>query len=66
MNRRLTGKVPNAGKDLGQEKMSEDEMAVYSQQCNEQELGQTPGDGEGQGGLESRKPWGHKQSDMTG
>ena len=66
VNRRLTGKVPNAGKDLGQEKMSEDEMAVYSQQCNEPELGQTPGDGEGQGGLESRKPWGHKQSDMTG
>ena len=27
---------------------------------NEYELGQTPGDGEGQGGLASCSPWGHR------
>ena len=26
-------------------------------QCNEHELGQTPGDGEGQGGLVCCNPW---------
>ena len=31
--------------------MSEDEMAGWHHQCNEHELGQTPGDDEGQGGL---------------
>ena len=31
--------------------MSEDEMAAWYHQCNEHELGQTLGDGEGQGGL---------------
>ena len=30
------------------------------------ELGQTLGDGEGQGGLACCSPWGHKESDMTG
>ena len=34
--------------------------------CNEHELGQTPGDGEGRGGLESCSPWCCKESDMTG
>ena len=29
------------------------------------ELGQTPGDGEGQGGLACCSPWGHKESVMT-
>ena len=29
------------------------------------ELGQTSGDGEGQGGLARCSPWGHKESDMT-
>ena len=46
--------------------MSENEMAGWHHQCNEHELGQTPGDGEGQGGLVSYSPWGHKESDMTG
>ena len=31
--------------------MSEDEMAGRHHCCNELEFGQTPGDGEGQGGL---------------
>ena len=34
-------------------------------QRNEHELGQTPGDGEGQGGLVCCSPWGRKKSDNT-
>ena len=51
-NRRLIGKVPNAGKDEGQKekRASEDEMAGWHHRCNEHELGQTLGDSEGQGG----------------
>ena len=30
------------------------------------ELGQTPGDGEGQGDLACCRPWGHEESDTTG
>ena len=37
---------------------SEDEMAGWNHQCNGHELGQTPGDGEGQGGLACYSPWG--------
>ena len=32
---------------------------------NEHELGQTLGDGEGQGGLACCSSWGHKELDMT-
>ena len=45
---------------------SEDEMAGWHHRCNEHELGQTPGDGEGQGGLACCNPWSHKELDMTG
>ena len=45
--------------------MSEDEMAGWHHQCSECELGQTLGDGEGQGGLLCCSPWGHKESDTT-
>ena len=41
-------------------------MAAWHQQCNEHELGQTPGDGEGQGGLAGSIPWYSKESDTTG
>ena len=34
-------------------------------QCNGHELWQTPGDGEGQGGLACCSAWGHKESDTT-
>ena len=44
---------------------SEDEMVGQHYQCNERELGQTPGDGEGQGGLACCSPWGLKESDAT-
>ena len=64
----LIGKVPDAGKDQGQKEKSasEDEMAGWHHRCNEHELGQTPGDGEGQGGLTCCSPWGHKELDVVG
>ena len=34
--------------------------------CNGHKLGQTWGDGEGQGGLACCSPWGSKKSDVTG
>ena len=40
-------------------------MAGRHHGCNEHELGQTPGDGEGQGGLACCSPRGGKESDMT-
>ena len=40
-------------------------MAGWYHQCNEHELGQTPGDGEGRGGLECFSPWG-LHGDMIG
>ena len=44
--------IPDAGKDGGQkQKASEDEMAGWHHRCNGHELGQTSGDGDGQGGL---------------
>ena len=33
--------------------------------CNGHELGQTPGDGEGQGSLLCCSPWGCEESDTT-
>ena len=65
---RLIGKVPDAGKDrrLKEKRALEDEMAGCHHQCNERELGQTLGDGEGQGSLACCSPWGHKESDTTG
>ena len=47
-NSQLVGKVPDAGKDWGQEKrVSEDEMSAWHHQYNEHELEQTLGDAEG-------------------
>ena len=49
----VTGKVPDAAKDRGQNTKgaSEDEMAGWHHQCNGHELRQTLGDGKGQRGL---------------
>ena len=44
---------------------SEDEMVGRHHQCNERELGQTPGDGEGQGDLACHSLWDHKELDTT-
>ena len=65
---RLTRKVPDAGKNWGQKekRASEEEMAGWHHRCNGHELGQTLGDGEGQGGLACCSPWVCKESDMTG
>ena len=40
----------------------EDEMTGCHDQCNGHELGQTPGDAKGQGGLLCCSPWGHEQT----
>ena len=48
-----------------EKRASEDEMAGRHHWCNKHELGQTPEDGEGQGGLACCSPWGCKESDMT-
>ena len=44
---------------------TEDEMAGWHHQCNGYELGQTSGDGEGQGGLACCSLWGRRESDTT-
>ena len=49
-----------------EKRASENEMAGRHHQCNEHELGQTLGDGEGQEGLPCCSPWGRRESDMTG
>ena len=67
MNSWFTGKLPDAVKDWEQEKrVSEDEMAGWHHQCNRHELGQTSGEGEGQGGLVCCNPWGHNEPDISG
>ena len=62
VNRQLIGRVPDAGKDWGQkeERVSEGEIAGWHHRGNEHELGQTPGDGEAQGGLACCSPWGRR------
>ena len=64
----LIGKVPDAGKDWGlkEKRASEDDKAGQHHSCNGHELGQTSGDGEGQGGLVCCSPWGHKELDTNG
>ena len=44
---------------------SEDEMAEWHHRCNGHELGQTSGDGEGQGGLVCCSPWLCIELEMT-
>ena len=41
-------------------------MAGWHHGCNGHEVGQTLGNGEGQGGLACCSLWGLKESDMTG
>ena len=43
----------------------EDKTVRYHRGVNGHELGKTPGDSEGQGGLACYSPWGHKELDMT-
>ena len=64
---RLTGKDPDARKDLWQEEKgtTEDKMVGWHNQLNGHEFEQTLGDGEGQGRLVCCSPWGRKESDTT-
>ena len=54
-------------RDWGQEEKgtTEDEMAGSHHQLDGPEFGQTPGVGDGQGGLACCDSWGCKESDMT-
>ena len=63
----LIRKDPDAGKDWRQKEKgtTEDEMVGWHHHFNEQELGQTLGDGEGQWGLAYSSPWGCKELNTT-
>ena len=63
----LIGKVPNAGKDWGQEEKepTEDENVGWHHWHIEHKFEQIPGDSEVQGNLACYSSWGHKESDMT-
>ena len=50
---------------LKAERATEDEIVVWHHRVNGHELGQTSGDGEGQGGLACCCSWGHRESDAT-
>ena len=51
---------------LGKKKgATEDEMVGWHHRLNGHEFEQTPGDGEGQGGLVCCSPWGRKESDTA-
>ena len=45
--------------------MTEDEMVGWHHQLSGDEFEQTPGVGDGQGGLVCCSPWSHKESDTT-
>ena len=45
--------------------MTQDEMVGWHHRLNGHESKQGTGDGDGQGGLASCSPWGHKGSDVT-
>ena len=57
----------DAGKDwrLKEKRETADEMVGWHLWFNRRELGRTPGDGEGQGGLACCSPWDGKQPDTT-
>ena len=63
----LTGKDPDAGKDWRQKekRVTEGEMAGWHHWLHGQELGQTTGDGEGQGSPTCCSLWGQEESDTT-
>ena len=63
----LIRKDPDAGKDWWQEekRATEDVMVGWCHQFDGHELGQAPGDGDGQGSLAGCSPWGCKESDLA-
>ena len=56
------GKDPDAGKDCGGERATEDEMVGWHHRLNGHEFEQALGDGEGQGSLVCCSPWDRKES----
>ena len=48
-----------------EKRVTEDETAGWQHQSNGHELGQTLGDGTGQGSLVCCSPWGGGESDLT-
>ena len=64
----LIGKVPDAGKDWGQEEegTTEDEMVGWHHQLNGHGFGWTSGVGDGQWGLACCSSWGRKKSHTKG
>ena len=58
---------PDVGRDWGQEEkgMTEDEMAGWHHRLDGYGFGQTPGVGDGQGGLACWDSWGRKELDTT-
>ena len=63
----LIVKDPDARKDWRQKekRVTEDEIVGWHHRFSGDELGQTLGDGEGEGSLASCSPWDLKQSDTT-
>ena len=63
----LIGKVPDAGKDQGQEEkgVTENEIVRYHHQLNKHEFEQTLGDSEEQESLLCYSPWSPKESDTS-
>ena len=63
----LIGKDSDAGRDWEQEEKgtTEEEMAGWHHRLDGHEFEWTPGDGDGQGGLECCDSWGRKESDTT-
>ena len=63
----LTGKNPDAGKTEGRRRRGQQRIRWldWHHWFNGHELGQTPGDFEGQGSLVCCSPWGCEESDMT-
>ena len=63
----LIWKVPDAGKDWGQEEkgMTEDEMVGWHHRLSGHGFGWTLGVGDGQEGLVCCSSWGRKESDTT-
>ena len=55
----------NTNMCMKEKRVTEDEMIEWHHWFNGHELGQTPGNSEGQGGLACCSPWGRKKSDMT-
>ena len=57
-------KILMLGKTEGR-RITEDEMVGWHHRLNGHEFEQTPGVGDGQGGLACRSPWGREESETT-